>query len=103
MGRGRLSAAIEQSGPTNNIFLQLRIVVLNPGSIITPCRCQAGGSKSGDSAVASLREATLAAELPSSPLASFPAIFRQSLALGTLSRRRVLERADAYQVDMAWG
>lgn len=62
------------------------------------CRCQESGAQGGDGVLASLREATLAAELPSSPLASFPAIFKQSLALGTLSRRRVLQRANAYQV-----
>ena len=61
-------------------------------------RCQEGGAQGGGGPASTLREATLAAELPSSPLASFPAIFRQSLALGTLSRRRVLQRADSYQV-----
>ena len=35
----------------------------------------------------------LAAELPSSPLASFPAIFSRALAFGVLSRRRVLQLA----------
>jgi len=45
-----------------------------------------------------LREATLKAEKPSSPLASFPALFKQALSLGILSRRRVLQRVAAYQV-----
>lgn len=48
-----------------------------------------------------LQSATLAAELPSSPLASFPAIFRTALVLGVLSRRRVLQLAEYRRVR--WG
>lgn len=44
--------------------------------------------------------ATLAAELPSSPGGSFPAVFGQWLALGLLSRRRVAALAEeAVQVS----
>jgi hypothetical protein len=38
---------------------------------------------------------TQAAELPSCPGGSFPAVFGQWLALGLLSRRRVLALAEA--------
>lgn len=43
----------------------------------------------------SVAAATLAAELPSSPGGSFPAVFSQWLALGLLSRRRVAALAEA--------
>jgi len=37
--------------------------------------------------------AVLSSEVPATPLGSFPAIFNQALALGTLSRRRVYHEA----------
>ncbi len=37
--------------------------------------------------------AVLSSEVPATPLGSFPAIFHQALALGTLSRRRVYHEA----------
>ena len=36
-----------------------------------------------------LLTAVLSSEVPATPLGSFPAIFNQALALGTVSRRRV--------------
>lgn len=36
-----------------------------------------------------LLTAVLSSEVPATPLGSFPAIFNQALALGTISRRRV--------------
>lgn len=40
-----------------------------------------------------LLSAVLCSEVPATPLGSFPAIFNQALALGTLSRRRVYHEA----------
>ncbi len=60
------------------------------------CRCKAvsgGGGNDAKPLAERLQSAMLAAELPSSPLASFPAIFGRALALGVLSRRRVLQLA----------
>ena len=67
---------------------------------ITLYRCQDNDAEGAADMTAALREATLRAELPSSPLASFPAIFKQALGHGILSRRRVLQRATAYQVEL---
>ena len=91
------------------LWIKIRLPIDNaesPGTLITwvdclpyaasLCRCQASGgsSSSGDDSLAErLHGAMLAAELPSSPLASFPAIFGRALALGVLSRRRVLQLA----------
>ncbi len=70
-------------------------------------RCQDGGAGVAGGVDGTLEErlqsATLAAELPSSPLASFPAIFRTALALGVLSRRRVLQLAEERQVRPGLG
>ena len=41
--------------------------------------------------------AVLSSEVPATPLGSFPAIFNQALALGTLSRRRVYHEAQQGQ------
>ncbi len=41
--------------------------------------------------------AVLSSEVPATPLGSFPAIFNQALALGTLSRRRVYHEAHQQQ------
>ena len=47
------------------------------------------------SLAATVAAVTQAAELPSCPGGSFPAVFGQWLALGLLSRRRVLALAEA--------
>lgn len=44
-----------------------------------------------------LLTAVLSSEVPATPLGSFPAIFNQALALGTLSRRRVYHEAQQQQ------
>lgn len=44
-----------------------------------------------------LLTAVLSSEVPATPLGSFPAIFNQALALGTLSRRRVYHEAQMQQ------
>ncbi|KAL3153511.1 hypothetical protein ABBQ38_011843 [Trebouxia sp. C0009 RCD-2024] len=44
-----------------------------------------------------LLTAVLSSEVPATPLGSFPAIFNQALALGTLSRRRVYHEAQLQQ------
>ena len=44
-----------------------------------------------------LLTAVLSSEVPATPLGSFPAIFNQALALGTLSRRRVYHEAHVQQ------
>lgn len=44
-----------------------------------------------------LLTAVLSSEIPATPLGSFPAIFNQALALGTLSRRRVYHEAQLQQ------
>ena len=41
--------------------------------------------------------AVLSSEVPATPLGSFPAIFNQALALGTISRRRVYHEAQQQQ------
>lgn len=41
--------------------------------------------------------AVLSSEVPATPLGSFPAIFNQALALGTVSRRRVYHEAQQQQ------
>ncbi|KAL0021846.1 hypothetical protein WJX77_007187 [Trebouxia sp. C0004] len=41
--------------------------------------------------------AVLSSEVPATPLGSFPAIFNQALALGTLSRRRIYYEAHQHQ------
>jgi len=41
--------------------------------------------------------AVLSSEVPATPLGSFPAIFNQALALGTVSRRRVYHEAQQHQ------
>ena len=42
--------------------------------------------------------AVLSSEVPATPLGSFPALFKQALALGTVSRRRVYHEAQQQQL-----
>lgn len=59
------------------------------------CRADASAGQEADSRLErGLAAATLASELPSSPGASFPAVFGQWVALGLLSRRRVAALAE---------
>lgn len=66
-----------------------------PIDIRVHCSANPATTAEGDSLAGRVAAVTQAAELPSCPGGSFPAVFGQWLALGLLSRRRIAALAEA--------